>query len=179
MKKDNSYGDKKKKTYMILSTAAIIIGLLMTGWQTMANSRSSVELAYSDITTVIRMMQEPVTAFTDAAAEDGGASGDRISAVNEAYEDLAAAASVRERSDAEKVLSKALDALLSEADESGLARSAYKEARDKVTDSLSKWTEAAEKYNEKAKAYNKAVTGFPTRIMAMIMQYETVDLIEV
>ena len=56
VKKEDTYGGSRRKTYMILSTAAIIVGLIMTGVQSLGTSRSNVELAYSDITTVVREM---------------------------------------------------------------------------------------------------------------------------
>ena len=67
VKKENTYGSSRRKTYMILSTAAIIIGLIMTGVQSLGTSRSNVELAYSDMTTVIREMEDEVSAFVREA----------------------------------------------------------------------------------------------------------------
>ena len=67
VKKEDTYGSTRRRTYMILSTAAIIIGLIMTGVQSLGSSRSNVELAYSDITTAIREMEDGVSSYAREA----------------------------------------------------------------------------------------------------------------
>ena len=88
VKKEDNYGRTRKKTYMILSTAAIIIGLIMTGMQSLGASFSNVELAYSDITTAIREMEDEVSSYAMEAEKADAASGESADALVCAYSAL-------------------------------------------------------------------------------------------
>lgn len=176
VKKEGTYGSTRRRTYMILSTAAIIIGLIMTGVQSLGSSRSSVELAYSDISTVIREMEDDVSSYVREAEKADETSGECARTLASAYSALAQAESVKERSDALDTFANALSSLHEAADEAGMPVSAYKaaaEAVDRASDGLNA---AVSDYNTKAGAYNKSVSGFPKRILARIMGYTEADL---
>jgi len=177
VRKENTFGSTKRKTYMILSTAAIIIGLIMTGLQSLGSSRSNVELAYSDITTVVREMEDEVSAFVREAGKAGAPSGDRAGAFASAYSDLCKAGSAKERSDAVDSFANALSALHEASDEAGMSVSSYKNAASAVDQAADGLNDAIADYNAKAEAYNKSVSGFPKSILAGIMRYTEVDLI--
>ena len=177
VKKENTYGSSRRKTYMILSTAAIIIGLIMTGVQSLGASRSNVELAYSDITTVIREMEDEVSAFVREAGKAGVPSGDRAGAFASSYLALCQAGSAKERSDAVDSFANALSALHEASDEAGMSASSYKNAASAVDQEADRMNAAIADYNTKAEAYNKSVSGFPKSILAGIMRYTEVDLI--
>jgi hypothetical protein len=177
VKKENTYGSRRRKTYMILSTAAIIIGLIMTGVQSLGTSRSNVELAYSDMTTVIREMEDEVSTFVREAGKAGAPSGDRAGAFASAYSALCRAGSAKERSDAADSFANALSALHEASDEAGMPVSSYKNAASAVDQEAGRLNAAIADYNAKAEAYNKSVSGFPKSILARIMGYTEVDLI--
>ena len=162
---------------MILSTAAIIIGLIMTGVQSLGSSRSSAELAYSDVTTAIREMEDEVSAFVREAGKAGAPSGDRAGDLAAAYSALCRAESAKERSDALDSFANALSALHETSDEAGMSVSSYKNAASAVDQESDRLNAAIADYNTKAEAYNKSVSGFPKSILARIMRYEEVDLI--
>lgn len=176
VKRENTYGSRRK-TYMILSTAAIIIGLIMTGVQSLGTSRSNVELAYSDMTTVIREMEGEVSTFVREAGKAGAPSGDRAGAFASAYSALCRAGSAKERSDAADSFANALSALHEASDEAGMPVSSYKNAASAVDQEAGRLNAAIADYNAKAEAYNKSVSGFPKSILARIMSYTEVDLI--
>ena len=177
VKKENTYGSSRRKTYMILSTAAIIIGLIMTGVQSLGTLRSNVELAYSDMTTVIREMEDEVSAFVREAGKAGAPSGDRAGAFASAYSALCQAESAKERYDAADSFANALSALHEASDEVGMSTSSYKNAASAVDQEADRLNAAIADYNAKAEAYNKSVSGFPKSILARIMGYTEVDLI--
>ncbi len=177
VKKEDTYGTSRRKIYMILSTAAIIIGLIMTGAQSLGTSRSSVELAYSDITTAIREMEDEVSAFVREAGKAGVPSGDRAGAFASAYSALCQAGSAKERSDAVDLFANALFTLHEASDEAGMSISSYKNASSAVDQAADGLNDAIADYNTKAEAYNKSVSGFPKSILAGIMRYTEVDLI--
>ena len=177
VKKEDTYGTSRRKIYMILSTAAIIIGLIMTGVQSLGTSRSNVELAYSDITTVVREMEDEVSAFVREAGKAGAPSGDRAGAFASAYLALCQAESAKERADAADSFANALSALHEASDEAGMSVSSYKNAASAVDQAADGLNDAIDDYNTKAKAYNKSVSGFPKSILARIMRYTEVDLI--
>ena len=177
VKKEDTYGTSRRKIYMILSTAAIIIGLIMTGVQSLGTSRSNVELAYSDITTVVREMEDEVSAFVREAGKAGVPSGDRAGDFASAYSALCQAGSAKERSDAVDSFANALSALHEASDEAGMSVSSYKSAASAVDQAADGLNDAIADYNTKAEAYNKSVSGFPKSILAGIMRYTEVDLI--
>ena len=177
VKKENTYGSTRRKTYMILSTAAIIIGLIMTGVQSLGSSRSSAELAYSDVTTAIREMEDEVSAFVREAGKAGAPSGDRAGDLAAAYSALCRAESAKERTDALDAFANALSALHEASDEAGMSVSSYKNAASAVDREADTLNAAITDYNTKAEAYNKSVSGFPKSILARLMRYEEVDLI--
>ena len=177
VKKEDTYGSTRRRTYMILSTAAIIIGLIMTGVQSLGTSRANVELAYSDITTVVREMEDEVSAFVREAGKAGAPSGDRAGAFASAYLALCQAESAKERADAADSFANALSALHEASDEAGMSVSSYKNAASAVDQAADGLNDAIDDYNTKAKAYNKSVSGFPKSILARIMRYTEVDLI--
>ena len=149
----------------------------MTGAQSLSASRSNVELAYSDITTEIREMEDEVSAFVREAGKAGAPSGDRAGAFASAYSALCQAESARERSDAVDSFANALLALHEASDEAGMSVSSYKNAASAVDQAADGLNDAIADYNTKAEAYNKSVSGFPKNILARIMRYTEVDLI--
>ena len=177
VKKEDNYGRTRKKTYMILSTAAIIIGLIMTGMQSLGASFSNVELAYSDITTAIREMEDEVSSYAMEAEKADAASGESADALVSAYSALCEAESVGERSKARDTFANALSALHESADGAGMSSTAYKDTGTAVDQAADGLTAAIADYNTKAEAYNKSVSGFPKNILARIMRYTEVDLI--
>ena len=177
VKKEDTYGTSRRKIYMILSTAAIIIGLIMTGVQSLGTSRSNVELAYSDITTVVREMEDEVSDFVREAGKAGAPSGDRAGAFASAYLALCQAGSAKERSDAVDTFANALSALHEASDEAGMSVSSYKNAASAVDQAVDGLNNAIADYNTKAEAYNKSVSGFPKRLLARLMSYTEVELI--
>ncbi len=177
VKKEDTYGSSRRKAYMILSTAAIIIGLIMTGVQSLGASRSNVELAYSDVTTEIREMEDEVSAFVREAGKAGAPSGDRAGAFASSYLALCQAESAKERSDAADAFANALSALHEASDEAGMSVSSYKNAALAVDQEADRLNAAIADYNAKAEAYNTSVSGFPKSILARIMSYTEVDLI--
>ena len=177
VKKEDTYGSTRRRTYMILSTAAIIIGLIMTGVQSLGASRSNVELAYSDITTAIREMEDEVSSYAMEAEKADAASGESADALVSAYSALCEAESVGERSKARDTFANALSALHEASDEAGMSVSSYKNAASAVDQEAGRLNAAIADYNAKAEAYNKSVSGFPKSILARIMSYTEVDLI--
>jgi LemA protein len=176
VKKEDTYGSTRRRTYMILSTAAIIIGLIMTGVQSLGSSRSNVELAYSDITTAIREMEDGVSSYAREAEKADNSSGESARALIAAYSALAEAGSVKERSDALNAFANALASLHEAADEAGMSVSSYKAAGEAVDRAADGLNAAVSDYNTKAEVYNKSVSGFPKRILAGIMGYTEADL---
>ena len=173
-KKDNTYENNRRRNYMILSTAAIIIGLIMMNWQSLGSSRTTMELAYSDVTTEIREMEDAVKSYADQAGEASKAAGD---AYLKAYKTLQEAESAEERSEAASAYTQAFSALQEAADKAGMSDASYVEARDAARKAMEGFRTAVADYNTKAASYNKTVTGFPTRILASVMRYEKAGLI--
>lgn len=173
-KKDNTYENNRRRNYMILSTAAIIIGLIMMGWQSLGTSRTNMELAYSDLTTEIREMEDAVKSYVDQACGASETAGD---AYLKAYKNLQEADSAEERSEAAAAYAQAFSALQEAADKAGMSDSSYAEARDAARGAMEEFQTAVTEYNTKAASYNKTVTGFPTRILASVMRYEKAGLI--
>lgn len=174
VKKDSSYENNRRRNYMILSTAAIIIGLIMMGWQSLGSSRTNMELAYSDITTEIREMEDAVRSYADLAGKAAEAEAD---AFLEAYQSLQAAESAEQRSLAIPALTQAFSNVRTAVDKTGISDSSYKDALGTFEKMMEELQAAVADYNAKAVSYNKTVTGFPTKILASVMRYEKVSLI--
>ena len=160
--------------WVIIGAVALVILLLMVGYNRLVRLRNQVDAAWSQIDVQLRRRYDLIPNLVETVKGYAAHERETLEAVTQARQQAMGAEGVADQAQAENMLTQALRQLfaVSEAYPDLKANQNFLALQEELTGTEGRIAFARQFYNERVLAYDNALESFPSNVMARLFSFQ-------